>query len=359
MKDFLKERYNVRFIRIILTSSKETEMNLRQSTLVVKLTPLYGNQVADFQLVTEGYQNIVFRCTHQEETVFIRVAEARRRSVSMIEAELEWLRILRDSGIIVPSPRKSNKGNCIETISLGEDTFYAVAFSKVHGRPMDVTNSQLWNPQLFEKWGETLGRIHSVVPKRQIARPYWGEPLTSASETMAFFEKNEDCILKARLFETVAQIENLPRSADTFGFIHNDFHQGNVLVHNEGIGIIDFDDCVYGWYAQDIAAALYHAFWQATALGGSDLSFGFSFLQSFLKGYRKPHNLSSEIVRQIPIFLRWREFFLYAVFMKNWPLDSLEIWQTYTLECLRKRIKNGEPYIPLSSNELMLLSEIR
>jgi Ser/Thr protein kinase RdoA (MazF antagonist) len=327
--------------------------------LVDKLMLLYGNQVSDFQLVNKGYQNMMFRCTHQGETVFIRVTEARRRSVSMIEAELEWLRILRDSGIIVPSPRKSNKGNWIETISLREDTFYAAAFSKVHGRPMNVTKPQLWNTHLFEKWGETLGRIHSVVPSRQFARPYWGEPFTSVSETIAFFEKNEDRLLRDRLFETIAQIENLPRSADTFGLIHNDFHQGNVLVQDEDISIIDFDDCVYGWYAQDIAAALYHAFWQATALGGSDPSFGFSFLQSFLKGYRKTHDLSSEIVRQIPIFLRWREFFLYALFMENWPLDSLEIWQTYTLERLRKRIKNGEPYIPLSSNELTLLSEIR
>jgi Ser/Thr protein kinase RdoA (MazF antagonist) len=147
------------------------KMNLRQM-LVGKLTPLYGNQVSDFQLVTEGYQNIVFRCTHQGETVFIRVTTARRKSVLMIEAELEWLRIFRDSGIIVPSPKKSHKGNWIETLLLGEDTFYAAAFSKIHGRSMDVTKPQFWNPQLFEKWGEILGRIHSVVPSRPIARPY-------------------------------------------------------------------------------------------------------------------------------------------------------------------------------------------
>ncbi|MGG3739206.1 phosphotransferase enzyme family protein [Aeribacillus pallidus] len=332
-------------------------MNLRQSTLIAMLTPLYGSQVSDFQLVTEGYQNMMVRCNHQGETVFIRVTAARRKSVSMIEAELEWLRILRKTGLSVPSPRISNKENWIETITLRKNTFYAIAFSKVYGRSIDVTKPQQWNDHLFEKWGETLGQIHSAVPNHKIARPYWGGTFTSVSDTIAFFEKNEDCILKARLFDIVSQIENLSRSTDTFGLIHNDFHQGNVLVHEKGIGIIDFDDCEYGWYAQDIAVALYHAFWQATALGSSDLSFGFTFLQSFLNGYRKTRNLSPETVQQIPLFLRWRDFVLYALFMKNWPLDSLEAWQTYTLDRLRKRMKHRNPIIPLSSNELTILSE--
>jgi Ser/Thr protein kinase RdoA (MazF antagonist) len=42
--------------------------------------------------------------------------------------------------------------------------------------------------------------------------------------------------------EIIAEIKNLSRSEDSFGLIHNDFHQGNVLVHKNSIGIIDFDD---------------------------------------------------------------------------------------------------------------------
>lgn len=45
-------------------------------------------------------------------------------------------------------------------------------------------------------------------------------------------------------------------SPDTFGLIHNDYHLGNFIINEEGcITTIDFDECAFNWYAQDIAVA--------------------------------------------------------------------------------------------------------
>jgi Ser/Thr protein kinase RdoA (MazF antagonist) len=321
-----------------------------------KIKVFYGDDKTTFEWITEGYQNIILKCTHKAETLYIRLIDPNRRSLKMVQAELEWLIQLTEAGIHVPTPKESHIGNCYEVVSIEDNLFYVVAFTQVHGEPIDVTKPELWNEQFFEKWGETLGRIHSVTPKHQIMRPVFWESYTPVSETIEFLTKKEDEIIKERMNEVIAEIESLPRSGYSFGLIHNDFHQGNILVNKESLGVIDFDDCVYGWYAQDIAVSLYHAFWQATAIGGSDHSFAFSYLEQFLRGYQKTHGLVPEIIQQIPLFLRWREFLLFALFLKSWSLEALEPWKFYTLENLRKRIVTKDPYIPFTIKEITKLT---
>lgn len=87
--------------------------------------------------------------------------------------------------------------------------------------------------------------------------------------------------------------------------------------------------------------------WQATEIAGLDSSFSTTFLDSFIQGYEKSYPLSPDTIKQIPLFVRWREFFLYALFKKKWPLHALQDWQSFTLEKLRNRILTGETYIPI------------
>lgn len=57
------------------------------------------------------------------------------------------------------------------------------------------------------------------------------------------------------------QIDSLPREDNAYGLIHNDFHPYNFMIDGDTITVFDFDDCIYGWYALDIAIAAAHAVW--------------------------------------------------------------------------------------------------
>lgn len=57
----------------------------------------------------------------------------------------------------------------------------------------------------------------------------------------------------ARLAERLAAYGT---GEDRFGLIHADLRLANLLVDDERIGAIDFDDCGYGWFANDFAAAV-------------------------------------------------------------------------------------------------------
>jgi len=308
---------------------------------IEKIKNYYGDENTEYHWMSSGFQNIVIKCTHHSKTIFVRIAESNRRTYEMIQAEIDWLFTLSKATLHVPTALPSHQSKMIEEIVIGQDLYYVVAFHEVEGEFMDVTNQEIWNTHLFEEWGAVLGRIHKTTPNKPLARPEQWETSSSVIETINYFTLEENEAMNNRLQEIVNEISTLPINSSTFGLIHNDFHQGNMLIHHQGIGVIDFDDCMFGWYAQDFAVALYHADWQATEIARLDSSFSSTFLDSFIKGYERSYTLSPDTLKQISLFLRWREFFLYALFMQKWSLHDLQDWQSFTLEKLRHRILQG------------------
>lgn len=132
--------------------------------------------------------------------------------------------------------------------------------------------------------------------------------------------------------------------SDSFGLIHNDFHQGNLIIDDETITVIDFDDCSFNWFAQDLAVFFYHAYWQNSSFNGGDAVFIEKFLKAFFKGYKTENTLHDDSIKQIPIFLKLREIYLYQLFLKSWDSSNLEDWQEYTLNDLKDKIKSRAPY---------------
>ena len=45
-------------------------------------------------------------------------------------------------------------------------------------------------------------------------------------------------------------------SPDRFGLIHADMRAANLLVDGNRLGVIDFDDCGFSWFAYDFAASI-------------------------------------------------------------------------------------------------------
>jgi len=86
-------------------------------------------------------------------------------------------------------------------------------------------------------------------------------------------------------------------------------HQQNILISGDHIGVLDFDDCRYGWFALDIGIALYHAFWWGRGLPDDDFAkndFALKIIKHFMIGYNEKNQLSDYWMRMIPLFTRYR-----------------------------------------------------
>jgi Ser/Thr protein kinase RdoA (MazF antagonist) len=81
---------------------------------------------------------------------------------------------------------------------------------------------------------------------------------------------------------------------DRFGLIHADLHTANVMADGDRLTIIDFDDAGYGWYAHELAVALFDR------RNEDDVDEARRLL---LEGYRSVHPLDDEEAATIDTFL--------------------------------------------------------
>ncbi|MEM6490882.1 MAG: phosphotransferase, partial [Pseudomonadota bacterium] len=91
--------------------------------------------------------------------------------------------------------------------------------------------------------------------------------------------------------------------ADRFGLIHADLRLANLLVDGDRLGVIDFDDCGFGWFVYDFAAAI--SFIEEDPLI-SDLQ------DAWVAGYRSVAPLSVEDEAEIESFILLRRLLLTA-----------------------------------------------
>ena len=289
-----------------------------------------------------GFHNDVFHI--EEKGKVVRISNA-RKTKEMVLQEIEWMNLLYEQEVAVPKPEMHLEE---------EDSRMITYFEFVKGNVMDVTNVLHWNEKVFEQWGKTLGRMH-VLSKRfkveEIHRPVW----TRKNRDVFGIKASLPSWLRDRYDELMLMLCAYDSMSSTFGLIHNDFHQGNLIVTKDGtITTIDFDDCAFNWFAQDIAVAFYHAYWQHSSYNGNTQAFSQTFMNHFLAGYQAENMLHEDIVEQIPIFLKLREIFLFQLFTHKWDKNNMEEWQKYTMLDLEEKIKNKVPYAGISDFSIFM-----
>lgn len=306
---------------------------------------LYNGKAETLLKMTGGFQNDVFEYHDGQDARILRVTLSTNKSKETIQSELDFIEELSSIGIGVSIPIKSIQGNYIEEFSLQGVTFYLTSFSKAAGHLVNVSNPGEWNRELFQYWGKTIGKMHSLTKMRNERFKTYNRPIWSGqdNETSLFFSMISE--QANRVYKKIIKsIDTLPRSQQSYGLIHNDFHQGNFFVHEGEMTIFDFDDCSFSWFAQDIAASFYHAVWQSSSFNPDYKNFPVEFIQCFFEGYSQENELNKVIIEQVPLFLKLREIFLLNLFYKKWDTQNLLEWQTYTLKDLQFRIENEIPY---------------
>lgn len=209
-------------------------------------------------------ENVVYRVETSNGPMALRLHRPGYRSQAELRSELEWMAQLAKGGLHVPRPIPSTAGRLVEML---EDTPVSL-LSWLPGAPagaadrLDVPDRVAFAYNL----GGVMARLHDLsddwTAPHTFQRPHWNlEGLLGDRLLWGPFWENPDLTADQReLLQTVrsrARIRLTGMEPDLdYGLIHADILTENILVDDNRIALIDFDDGGYGFRAFELATFL-------------------------------------------------------------------------------------------------------
>ena len=287
--------------------------------------------------------NKIYAFSKSGEWYILRIGERPADFVSQTKAELDWMRYLSENGINVPAPLFTKNGERLLTMQDGGKHYIICAYSAFPGQSgymhWNKNDPNLWNNALFYNWGKLMGDMH------RLTKDYLPANENDTREHFSRFALGDSiktCPAVNKIAEHLLdEIMALPKNKDSYGLIHADFHQWNFLVRDGIIGVFDFDDALYGWFALDIGVALYHALWWGRK---NDAGYDFSgdIIKNFLDGYLSANQLDNFWLEKIPLFMKYRQICKFSWF---YTPDNVDEHQ-------QERIRNIENGVLFTGFEL-------
>lgn len=243
--------------------------------------------------------NAVYPYQHEGRLCFLRMAPTDEKVLSQIQAEIDFILYLRAHHYPAMKPIANLSNEYAFLLDSPWGTYCVSAFEGVPGVPIEDSPA---TSELVHAYGQALGQLHALSAKyeHKASRPAWNEALTR----QLLAEAGASNAILAAADALYAELEKLPTTPDCYGLIHYDFEPDNVFWDESSrtLPVIDFDDCIYGWFAMDVAQAL-------DCLG--DLSEQ-NMSADFLAGYRSVHPFSLEQEKQLPLMRRYIDLRKYA-----------------------------------------------
>jgi len=224
--------------------------------LLARALPLYG-------LASDTPLTLLNRSENETWAAGALILRLHRQSYhtrAEIESELAWLTALQDlPGLRCVCPVAGGQGS----VTTVEDRFI-VGFRRIDATELQPDADLARH---FTPLGEITARLHlqarSWVRPKGFTRkrwdvetilgpdPHWGDWRQAAGLTAA------GAALLARATDQLAsQLHAYGSGPEVFGLIHADLRLANLMADAAGLWAIDFDDCGFGWWLYDLAAAL-------------------------------------------------------------------------------------------------------
>jgi Ser/Thr protein kinase RdoA (MazF antagonist) len=177
-----------------------------------------------------------------------------------IAAELAWLGALQGlPGLRAVRPVPGAQGPVTAV-----DGRFVVAFARLSGQVLQPGDDLA---RWFAPLGEITARLHrhsrawtrppGFVRKRWDAdtilgpAPHWGHWRQAQG-----LDRPGAALLARATAALAGRLRTHGSGSDRFGLIHADLRLANLIADDDGLTVIDFDDCGFGWWAFDLAAAL-------------------------------------------------------------------------------------------------------
>ena len=256
----------------------------------------------------------------------------------MIASEMMWLMALRkDTDIVVPKVLPARDGSLVQTLAASD-----------LDKPRHVTvygflpGSEPPEDDLvpgFRRLGEISARMHlhakTWTTPAGFTRPSWS-PDEILDDRLSWGHWRDGVAVEGETLALLAELDGvvrrrltaLPTGRDHYGLIHADLRLANLLVEGGQTAIIDFDDCGYGWYLFDLAAAL--SFLEERP-DVPDL------IASWLDGYRSVADVPADIEAELPtlIMLRRLQLIGWVGYQQHHLAFAREIGADFTKDTCR------------------------
>jgi len=293
------------------------------------LAAMYGTSAAQLCRFAGGHSEndgVIYAYAYGEGRRLLKVMaipEAdQQRGLYCLEERLRFMRYLGEHGAPIVFPLLSPQGLLYESHRAEGHLWvgYAMDIAPGQGVPGDR-----WDPAFFRAWGRAIGMLHRLAQ----GYPSWEasidpatgqEALTWREEWQGFHGWCRDEEVRAAWMEMGRRLEQLPRTRDGFGFVHNDPHINNLLADGERVTVLDFDVSNHHWFASDIAIACQSVLFSVT--GGmerpvQDRGKLRGFLDLFLEGYAQENRLAAEWLDRLDLFIAYRRLLMFTV-MQDW-----------------------------------------
>ena len=241
MEKRIKERYNDHILRLAMQFFDIEDGHIR---------------------LLDGFESFILEFHRKGQSFILRIGHSLRRSENLIRGEVDWINYLYQGGASVAKAILTVDGELVAPVADGHGGhFLATAFEKAPGKP---PNKDQWGEALVDRYGRLLGRMHALaktyVPTDLAwKRPEWDDP--EMLDIGIWLPESESLVLD-KYRNLKSHLDNLPRSRESYGLIHQDAHAGNLFVDDKGrITLFDFDDCTYSWFINDIAIVLFILSW--------------------------------------------------------------------------------------------------
>jgi len=303
-----------------------------------------------------GHYNAVYQFPLGEKSAILRIGFEdcpREQTLGM----LEWVKFLSDEGAPVTAPLHSINGRLLENLKLYGTRYTLTAFEKAEGTLAENVPPSEWTDELFRSIGMAAGKLHATSkryrPSRPIlTRPQWFDAYEIHEATDLLAASPDPA--RGKLALLINELKQLPESPMDFGLIHGDLHYANFLIHPGGsVTIIDFDDCVYGWFAMDVAMALFDVLVLYNAPNETESQrFAQRFITNYLFGYRQENDLSLFWQHQLPRFLKLKELCIYATLIGHSDVALPDSWVGRFMHGRAERVANDISYVDIDFTTL-------
>jgi amicoumacin kinase len=305
----------------------------------------------------DAFESFIYEFERSTENYILRINHSLRKSEALIQGEVDWINYLTAGGVSAARAIRSETGKLVEAIDDGQGgQFLVTAFVKAQGqRPWEAG----WTPTRYETYGNLLGRMHALAETYESTglarkRPEWDD------ESMKFVESYlpaSEIIAKQKYYTLLEHIYTLPKDSTTYGLIHQDAHQNNFFMDEDGqITLFDFDECAYSWFINDVAIVLFYISMDAEELGfPTAAAFTQEFMTLFLRGYGQAYALDPKWLKEIPNFLKLRELELYAVVYRDFDVNNIDdVWIANFMQDRKTRIEQDIPFIDFDFETLSI-----
>lgn len=267
----------------------------------------------------EDSDGVVFTANKDGKKLVLKISQA--SDEEHVKNVLEFAHYLGSCGIRISNPIKNESGNIYETAKDGDTLYIATLMKYIEGANPDVNELQN-NPKLVYEWGKLTGKMHKAAKNY----PVWKNVCESderfgfEAEIDSFIKMAPNDFIKEKWLEMKEKLKAFPINRDTYGFIHNDNHQMNIIATNKDIAVIDFDCAECHFFATDILLPVQGLLFDVTGGMMSPITKPDvlqEFYKHFLEGYRTENEPDKFLLGQLGVFLEYRRLLLYTV-LQGW-----------------------------------------